>query len=44
MANVLLNLIMERIRGKIGELVFRRFEDRTIIARNGDRSGRVSDV
>ena len=41
MANVHLNPIMERIRGKIGELVFRRFENRTIIARNADRSGHV---
>ena len=41
MAKVLFNPIMEQIRGKIGELVFRRFENRIIIARKPDSSGRV---
>jgi hypothetical protein len=41
MANVLFNPIMEQIRGKIGELVFRRFENRIIIARKADLSGHV---
>ena len=44
MANVHLNPIMERIRGKIGELVFRRFGRRTIIARKPDLSGRVASA
>lgn len=39
MAKVTLNPLMERIRGKIGELVFKRFFDRTIVGRNPDRSG-----
>ena len=41
MAKVLFNPIMEQIRGKIGELVFRRFENRIIVARKPDVSGRV---
>lgn len=41
MAKVLFNPIMEQIRGKIGELVFRRFQNRVIITRKPDSNGRV---
>lgn len=40
MANVKLNPILERIRGQVGDLVFKRYEDRTILSRKADPSGR----
>lgn len=41
MAKVKLNPILEQISGKIGDLVFRRYGDETIISQNPDRSGIV---
>ena len=41
MAKVKLNPVMEQVRGKIGDLVFKRYEDRVIIARNPDRDGLI---
>ena len=41
MAKVKLNPVMEQVRGKIGDLVFKRYEDRVIIARNADHDGLV---
>ncbi len=40
MANVKLNPILERIRGQVGDLVFKRYEDRTILSRKAEPSGR----
>lgn len=40
MANVKLNPILEQIRGQVGDLVFRRYEDRVILARKPEPSGR----
>lgn len=39
MANVKLNPILERIRGQVGDLVFKRYEDRTILSRKPEPSG-----
>jgi hypothetical protein len=41
MAKVKLNPVMEQMRGKIGDLVFRKYEDRVIVARNPDRDGYI---
>lgn len=41
MANVKLNPILERIRGQVGDLVFRRFQGRTILSRKPDLAGVV---
>jgi len=41
MAEVKLNPVMEQIRGKVGDLVFRRYEDEVVIARKPDLSGRT---
>jgi hypothetical protein len=37
MAKVKLNPVMEKIHGKIGDLVFRRYEDEIVVARKPDR-------
>jgi hypothetical protein len=42
MAKVKLNPVMEQMRGKIGDLVFRRYEDRVIVARKPDHDGQVA--
>lgn len=39
MAHVKLNPILEQIRGKVGDLVFKRFKDRTIVSRKSDPGG-----
>lgn len=39
MAKVSLNPVMERFRGKIGDLVFKRFNDETVVARRAEVSG-----
>ena len=39
MANVKLNPILEEIRGQVGDLVFKRFNDRTIISRKANLEG-----
>jgi hypothetical protein len=41
MAKVKLNPVMENMSGKIGDLVFRRYEDGVVISRKADTSGRV---
>jgi hypothetical protein len=41
MAKVKLNPVMEQVRGKIGDLVFRRYEDRIVVARRPNRDGLV---
>ena len=41
MAKVKLNPVMEQLRGKIGDLVFRRYEDRILVARRPNRDGLV---
>jgi hypothetical protein len=41
MAKVKLNPVMEQMRGKIGDLVFKRYEDRVIVTRNPDRDGLI---
>lgn len=38
MAKIKLNPVLERVRGKIGDLVFRRYEDETILARKPDNT------
>ncbi len=40
MANVKLNPILEQIRGAVGDLVFKRYEDRVILSRKPEPSGR----
>lgn len=40
MADVGLNPVLERFRGAIGNLVFKRFFGRTVVARKADPSGR----
>lgn len=40
MANVRLNPILEQIRGAVGDLVFKRYEERVILSRKPDASGR----
>lgn len=40
MAHVKLNPILEQIRGAVGDLVFRRYEDHVILARKPDASDR----
>jgi hypothetical protein len=44
MAKVKLNPVMEQVRGKIGDLVFKRYEDRVIVTRKADRDGLVATV
>jgi hypothetical protein len=44
MAKVKLNPVMEQMRGKIGDLVFKRYEDRVIVSRKPDIEGQVSTV
>jgi hypothetical protein len=39
MAKVKLNPILEQISGKVGDLVFKRYGDETIISRKADMSG-----
>ena len=39
MADVKLNPILEELSGKVGDLVFRRYGDRTILARTPDTTG-----
>lgn len=39
MANVKLNPVLEQIRGQVGDLVFKRYEDRVILSRKPDLSG-----
>ena len=39
MAKVKLNPILQRLSGKVGDLVFRRYNDRTILARTPDVDG-----
>ncbi|MBE0670983.1 MAG: hypothetical protein IH588_10375 [Anaerolineales bacterium] len=39
MAKVKLNPVMEKFRGKIGDLVFKHYGDEVIVGRNPDRSG-----
>lgn len=41
MAKVKLNPVMEQMRGKVGDLVFKRFQDEVVIARKPGRSGRA---
>jgi hypothetical protein len=41
MAKVKLNPVMEQMRGKIGDLVFRKYEDRVVVTRNPDRDGYI---
>ena len=41
MAKVKLNPVMEQMRGKIGDLVFKRYEDRVVVTRNPDRDGLI---
>jgi len=40
MAKVKLNPILEQISGKVGDLVFRRYGDRTVISQKPDTEGR----
>ena len=40
MAKVVLNPVMERIHGKIGDLVFKRYNDEVIVSPKPDLSGR----
>lgn len=42
MAKVKLNPVMENMSGKIGDLVFRRYEGEVIVARKADTSGRIA--
>ena len=44
MAKVSLNPILERFRGKIGDLVFKRFLNRTIVGRRPDSSGNEPSI
>lgn len=39
MAKISLNPIMERFRGKLGDLVFRRYQNETVVCRRPDLSG-----
>jgi hypothetical protein len=39
MAKVKLNPILEQISGQVGDLVFKRYGDETIISRKADISG-----
>lgn len=39
MAKVTLNPILERVRGKVGDLVFKRYEDAVVITRKPDFEG-----
>ena len=41
MAKVKLNPVLEQIRGKVGDLVFKRYEEEVVVARKPDLSGRV---
>jgi hypothetical protein len=41
MAKVRLNPVMEQFRGKVGDLVFKRFADEVIVTRNPDREGLI---
>ncbi|MHC1767821.1 MAG: hypothetical protein AB9869_26710 [Verrucomicrobiia bacterium] len=41
MAKVTLNPVLEAIRGKVGDLVFRRVEDQVIVGKMPDRTGIV---
>lgn len=41
MAKLKMNPVMENMSGKIGDLVFRRYEGKVVIARKPDTSGRV---
>lgn len=40
MAHVKLNPILEQIRGAVGDLVFKRYEDRVVLSRKPDPSGK----
>ena len=40
MAKVKLNPVLEQIRGQVGDLVFKRYGDETIISRKPDMSDR----
>lgn len=39
MAKAKLNPILEQVRGKVGDLVFKRYEDETVISRKPDMEG-----
>lgn len=39
MAKVMLNPVLEKVRGKIGDLVFKRYHDEVIMSRTPDMSG-----
>ena len=39
MAKVKLNPILERVRGTVGDLVFKRYEDEVVITRKPDFEG-----
>ena len=39
MAKVKLNPILEQLSGKVGDLVFKKYVDKTVIAAKADRSG-----
>ena len=41
MAKVKLNPVMEKMSGRIGDLVFRRYEGEVVVARKADTSGRI---
>jgi hypothetical protein len=40
MAKVKLNPILEQVRGQVGDLVFKRYEDQVVISRKPDFEGR----
>ena len=44
MAKVTLNPIIDAIHGKVGDLVFKRWEDQEIVSKMPDRTGIVSSV
>jgi hypothetical protein len=41
MAKVKLNPVLEQFRGKVGDLVFKKFEDEVVVSRRPDRDGLV---
>jgi len=42
MARVKLNPILEQVRGQVGDLVFKRYEDRVVISRKPDFEGQAA--
>jgi hypothetical protein len=41
MAKVQMNPVVERVRGKIGDLVFKKYQDGVVVGRRADRDGLV---